>query len=202
MEARPIRSSIKATAEFIEEDLKNGIGYNLTDDIYRLTVDVAKVYLMKLYFWTQNWGEVTTLGEELLKKYPLLEGEAYKDMIQSKFTRKGNVLIRSLVYGDESAESTFQLLVKYRPVSKQFIDLFVEKENDIRYELFFDKKRVVKKQLTAQVRSAEIALMLAEAYAHIPDNDNPVHLLQFLLRNQDISFPLCHRGNIPLHDQT
>ncbi|MEI3422789.1 MAG: RagB/SusD family nutrient uptake outer membrane protein [Butyricimonas faecihominis] len=88
MEARPIRSSIKATAEFIEEDLKNGIGYNLTDDIYRLTVDVAKVYLMKLYFWTQNWGEVTTLGEELLKKYPLLEGEAYKDMIQSKFTEK------------------------------------------------------------------------------------------------------------------
>ena len=180
MEARPIRSSIKATAEFIEEDLKNGIGYNLTDDIYRLTVDVAKVYLMKLYFWTQNWGDVTTLGEELLKKYPLLEGEAYKDMIQSKFTRKGNVLIRSLVYGDESAESTFQLLVKYRPVSKQFIDLFVEKENDIRYELFFDKKRVVKKQLTAQVRSAEIALMLAEAYAHIPDNDKALEHLNAL----------------------
>ena len=47
----------------------------------------------------------------------------------------------------------------------------------------------------------EYQSVLSEPH-HIPDNDSPVHLLQFLLRNQDISFPLCHRGNIPLHDQT
>lgn len=180
MEARPIRSNILKTAAFIEDDLKTAIALNLEEEIYRLTVDVAKAYLTKLYFWTQNWNATVQLGEELLEKYPLIEGENYKEMIQSKLARKGNVLIRSRIFGSENTVSMEQASVKYRPVSKSFIDLFTEKEKDIRYELFFNQKREVKKQLTAQVRSAEIALMLAEAYVHLDQPDKALSHLNAL----------------------
>ena len=52
-----------------------------------------------------------------------------------------------------------------KPVSKSFIDLFVEKEQDVRYSFLFNNKREAQKVPLACVRSAEMCLIMAESYA-------------------------------------
>ena len=74
MEVRPKRSSLQEVVSFIEEDLKKGISYNSKSEIFRYTVDVAKAYLARLYFWSQNWEQAIPVAKEILEAYPLLEG--------------------------------------------------------------------------------------------------------------------------------
>ena len=103
-------------------------------DIYRFKTEVAKAYLAKLYFWAQDWENVIPLAEELLKDFPLLQGDDYVKMIQDKATTQSNVFIRSYVFqGADNSETQVSSAIPYRPVNKSFIDLFTEKEADIRY---------------------------------------------------------------------
>ena len=98
MEALTDRSSMEKTVEFIRDDLKRAIGFNMKKDIYRFKTEVAKAYLAKLYFWAQDWENVIPLAEELLKDFPLLQGDDYVKMIQDKATTQSNVFIRSYVF--------------------------------------------------------------------------------------------------------
>lgn len=188
MEAKVNRSDLKKTVDFIEADLKRGIRFNLQDDIYRFKAEVAKAYLAKLYFWSQQWEAMIPLAEEVLTAFPLLEGDAYVKMIQDKNTAQTNVLIRSYIYrsGEDDGEIQASTAAPYRPVSKTFMDLFPEKEADIRYTLSFNSKREETKVLRARVRSAEMVVMLAEAYAHLGDTENALKYLN-LLRSHRIS---------------
>lgn len=199
MEAKVDRSDLKKTVDFIEEDFKKGISYHLEDDIYRFKSDVAKAYLAKLYFWTQNWEAAIPWAEEILKAYPLLEGEDYIKMIQDKVTSKTNVLIRSSIYqgsGDDG-ETQASTAAPYRPVNKTFIDLFTEKEADIRYALSFNKKREETKVLRARVRSAEMVLMLAECYAHLSDTENALKYLNLLRSHRINPYTPYTLGTLP-----
>lgn len=78
MEARPIRSSMQATIDFIEADLQKSLSYQCTDEIYRFTEDAVKGFLARLYFWSEQWDKCLPLAQELLKSHPLLSGEDYK----------------------------------------------------------------------------------------------------------------------------
>lgn len=55
MEAKPGRGNIQETVDFIIEDLKRAISLNQIDEEYIFTVDVAKAYLARTYFWAQDW---------------------------------------------------------------------------------------------------------------------------------------------------
>lgn len=188
MEAKINRSDLKTTIGFIEKSLKDGLAYNMQNETYRFTADVAKAYLAKLYFWAEDWKQVIPLCEELLKAHPLLQGEEYVKMIQDQSPLKTNVLIRSLVYqGSNSGSDTeIETSVAARPVSKEFINLFTEKEADVRYELSFNKKREEMKRLRGRIRVAEMVLMMAESYAHLSETDKALEYLN-LLRSYRIS---------------
>ena len=188
MEAKVNRSDLHATVEFIEQTLQDGLDYNMQDDTYRFTADVAKAYLAKLYFWTQNWEAVTPLCEDLLQTYPLLSGEEYVKMVQDLSPVKTNVIIRSSIYQGSSSGSETEITtsVAARPVSKNFIDLFPEKEADVRYSLSFNGKREEMKRIRGRVCVAEMVLMLAESYAHQSDTENALKYLN-LLRSHRIS---------------
>lgn len=103
MEAKPGRGNIQETVDFIIEDLKRAISLNQIDEEYIFTVDVAKAYLARTYFWAQDWKNAVATAKELLDKYPLIEGEEYEAMIQSTppFTTKpGNVILCSYNRGN------------------------------------------------------------------------------------------------------
>ena len=68
MEAKPGRGNIQETVDFIVEDLKKAISLNQVDEKYIFTVDVAKAYLAKTYFWAQDWKNAVSTAKELLDK--------------------------------------------------------------------------------------------------------------------------------------
>lgn len=189
MENRPARSSLRRTSEFIIDDLTEAIKYNRRETIYRYTVDVAKAYLARTYFWTQQWDKAATTAKEVLDAHPLLEGEEYLNMMKSS-TTEGNILMRSSVYSTgQTSSSDYESsnrLKTARPVSKEFVDLFTEKENDIRYAFSFNAKREAQKTIYANIRSAEMCLIMAESYALAGDNTNALATLN-LLRSKRIS---------------
>lgn len=178
MEERPIRSSAQATAELIESDLKKAISYDIQSPVYRFNSDVANGLLARLYFWTGQYEKAAEVSKALLDKYPLLDGDAYKEMIASKLDMKGNVIFKAGIFSNPDTElSNAVEELKARPVSDAFYALFAEKEKDVRFELTFDKNKNFVKPLTFSMRSAEFALILAESYYHLGQSDQALAML-------------------------
>jgi tetratricopeptide (TPR) repeat protein len=188
MEARPLRSTLKETMALIERDFNKSIDFQVKTEVYRFTEDVVKAYQARYYFWAKDWDKAIAVSEMLLAKYPLQEGVAYTEMLQARNARKGNILLRSFIFSgtnDISYNSAMSVL-KSRPVGKEFIDLFVEKTSDVRFNLLMDRKRQNTKNLMANIRTDEMCLILAEAYAH---KSNPEKALDYLnqLRSKRIA---------------
>ena len=201
MENRPARSNLYQTAVFIENDLLEAIRRNQQDAIYRYTTDVAKAYLARFYLWTQQWEKAAATAGEVLEAHPLVEGQEYLDMMNARSAALGNVLMRSSLYvTGQSSSSDYdnaRALQTARPVSKEFVDLFTEKENDIRYALSFNAKREATKGIFANIRSAEMCLIMAESYAHLGDNTNALKYLN-QLRSKRITGHIPYTmGNLP-----
>lgn len=172
MEAKPLRSTLQETIGQIESDLKEAIGYHISNPLFRFTEDVCKGYLARLYFWSEQWGQALPLAQELLRSHPLVEGEAYTHMIATSTELTGNQLIKSYQLMAKDAASDEQLLLaplQYRPVSKRLISQFPsdERERDIRYKLWFTAKRINTKPVFCGMRAAEFALMEAECQYHL-----------------------------------
>ena len=188
MEERPVRDKLSDCVDFVIEDLKEAISHNVTKEEYRLTIDVAKFYLARTYFLKEDWENASVIAKELLDKYPLLEGDAYKNMLQEKVNMTGNVIFKSYIIpgsGDKLNYGSFDYLQNC-PVSKSIIDLFVEGDDDIRSTFYFNKKRQNTKILNVKLRSAEMCLVLAESYAHMGSkNDLALQYLN-LLRSKRI----------------
>lgn len=187
MEARPLRSTIAQTVSRAESDMLTAISYNISDEIYRFNTDVMQGYLARLYFWAGNWTKASEYAQYVLDKYPLLSGTAYTEMMQSELTRRGNILIKSNTYSDSSTgtmASASKRALTARPISKKYIDLFAEKESDIRYNLFIGKNRVFNKCVFACLRSAEMQLILAESLYHDNDTDGALSALNESRRNR------------------
>ena len=177
MEAKPSRSDLKTTVSFIEEGFKNAIRYDISDTDYIFTSDVAKAYLTKLYFWTQQWEKAIQYAEELLSKYPMLEANQYEEVMQNKFTQSSNFILNP--YTSESSLGSMAVTnafsdSKTRPVSREMAESFSEKNDDIRYTVAFNKKRVNNKTILFRIRSEEMCLIAAESYAHLNDTENAI----------------------------
>lgn len=188
IEKKTIRGDLKSMADLIISDLKKAVGLNQKEEIYRFTVDVAKAYLARVYFWTRQWAAAGEIAVELVAKYPLVEGQQYVDMIQDRYGKKSNVLIRSYIFSGQADNgyTTVHNSAMARPVSKEFYDLFAEKENDIRFALSFNSKRLNNKNICARVRTDEMCLIAAEAYAHLGDQEKSLEYLN-LIRSKRIT---------------
>lgn len=167
MEDKPLRSTYRQSIQQIESDLKNAIAYKVHDELFRLQEDVAKFYLARLYFWTKDWRNVKLISEELLVKYPLLEGEPYKQMMTAQNEMRGNVFLQSYLFrgSTDLLFTSTQDIIKNRPLSKELVELY--DVNDVRTGLFFSGKRINEKIISAKLRSAELFFMLAESQVHL-----------------------------------
>ena len=182
MEARPVRSSYGATVRFIENDLRTAVELDVRNDIYRFSADVVKGYLARLYFWAEEYGSAAKVAADVLSRHPLTEGEEYKAMMTSK-RLSGNMLIKTGIYsttGSSTGESALKGYLAARPCTKQFFELFAEKERDIRYELSVDIGRKAVKNAYSCLRSAELQLILAESLYHEGDTEGALRELNTL----------------------
>lgn len=189
MEYRPARSDLEETVDFIEEGMKIAISYNVTNKDFIFTADVAKAYLARLYFWTQDWEKVIPLADEVLIKFPMLEAGEYKEAINQKLATAQDVIIRSFTSEDDIGtmnHSFAQSDAKSRPASRSLTESFIEKKNDIRYSVAFDSKRTAAKTVSAKFRSEELCLMIAESYAHQGNTAKALEYLN-LLRSKRIT---------------
>src|SRR5699024_2773158 len=182
MEERKTRSNYGATREFIEKDFEKALTFPLDDEIYRYTKDVVKAYMAKFYFCTHRWEEAEELSEELLATHPLLSGSGYTSMILSENYQEGYVLVRKYLYKGEADTEILNAksVIKLRALSIAFMEVFAEKEKDIRYGLSVDRKRIAQKYISGKVRTAEALLMAAESYAHLGKEEEALALINSL----------------------
>lgn len=169
IEAKLPRSTYKRSVEFIESDFITALGYNMADSKYLFTPDVINAFMARFYFWTQQWDKALSKAEGLLAKYPLLSGNSYKQMFQSNASA-GNVIFKSHHYSDPTndfVEGNTMKSLQTRPVNKTLLDLFDQPDKDIRYDMITNAKRVVQKRPFACIRSAEMALIIAECHYHL-----------------------------------
>ncbi len=189
MEEKPSRSSMQATIEFIEKDFKQAMTYKVSDLVYLFTEDVVKGYLTRLYFWTQQWEKAYPLAKELVAKYPLVQGEDYKKMMNDSYKLTGNQLLKSYrsVSSSTAALTAINTTLQRRPVSKRFLDSFYanEKESDIRYNMCVNKKREAVKVFFCGMRSAEFKLIEAECAYHMGKQEEALQAINEL-RNMRI----------------
>lgn len=205
MEERPIRSTMQETIDLIESDLNHSISYHLSNDLYRFTEDVCKGYLARLYFWTKQWGKALPLAQELLIKYPLLEGDAYKNMMTTSYDLAGNQLLKAYRTVTDMTEITgSRTTLQYRPVSKRFLDTFTgdEKTKDVRYELWVNDKRVVSKTFFCGMRAAEFKLMEAECYYHLDKQDLALKSINEFRAHRISDYKNLTMDNLPLPLET
>lgn len=169
MEAEPVRSTIRETAAQIESDYKTAISYDIQDDVYRFNNDVLKALLARLYFWIGDWEQSMTYADAVLEKYPLVTGSEYTDMIGSHFSKNGEMIFRGGTLsstGEEQDYAGVNSYLKYRPVSKRFIDTFTDGDRDVRYSISFTSKREASRGIFICVRSSEMQLIKAECLYH------------------------------------
>ncbi|MBD1429367.1 RagB/SusD family nutrient uptake outer membrane protein [Sphingobacterium litopenaei] len=199
MEERPIRASYGAVKSLIESDFDKALSYDISDEIYRYTEDVIKAYYAKYYFWTKQWQKAIDLSAEIVDRHPLVKGLEYASMIQSQNNKEANVLLRSYLFSfSTSAEFiNSQAVIKNRPLSKDFVEAFTEKGNDVRYAITTNSKRVNQKLFVGKVRSAEFVLVLAEANAHLGNTDEALKWLNILRQNRITNFQPYTLATLP-----
>ena len=187
MEGRPVRSTIAATISQAETDMLKAIEYDIQDKIYRFNTDVMEGYLARLYFWSGQWAKAKIYAEKVLTKYPLVSEAAYIEMMTSRMAPRGNMIIKGYILSESGKSNSYnasESLLTARPVSKRFVDLFVEKDKDVRYALSFNKKREQTKHGFGCMRSAEMQLILAESLYHLGDYPGALAALNTLRRNR------------------
>lgn len=201
MEEKPLRSTYGQTIHQIEQDFNKSISYQVSDKLFRFTEDVSRAYLARLHFWTKNWDKAISQSTTLLATYPMLDTTSYKAMIQSKNTQLGNTLLRSYIFSDQSADISYSnesQAIQFRPASKEFFDLFIEKGDDVRFNIIFGKKRVNQKNFFAGVRTDEMCLILAEAYAHKNNEGKALEYLNLIRSKRIPKYVAYTAANLPV----
>ncbi len=201
MEEKPLRSTYQEAVNLIEQDLKKAISFQVKDNLFRFTEDVSRAYLARLHFWTKNWDKSIEEAAYLLEKYPMQGADAYKQMIQSKNVQLGNTLLRTYIFSDNSSDISYNnnmQLLTLRPIAKEFHDLFTEKEKDVRYGIIFGPKRTNLKNFFANVRTDEMCLIMAEAYAHKGDQINALRFLNEIRSKRIADYTPYTANNLPV----
>lgn len=180
----PVRSSLAATVEYTEGLLNKSLSKKMSDGKFFFTEYVVKAYLARLAFWTEDWDKTISICSDIIAEsgISLTDISGYEDMIQSQYEPKGEVIVRSHI--SEASELGWYFTyvkgyMKTRPVSASLVSLF-DKENDIRYKVCIDAKRMGVKQPEARIRLSEIVLMLSEAHYHIGEEEHALNWLNEL----------------------
>lgn len=203
MEAVPNRSNMQETINRIEDDLKTSIAMNMTDPIYRFTTDVCKGYLARLYFWTRQWDKALSMSQEVLQKYPLVDRDAFKNMMEDTYKLGPSQLIkcyRSLASSSGSASiSSVITTLKARPVSARLVNCFdsSERESDVRYSMYFNSARQAQKGIFCGMRSAEMKLIEAECYYHLGQKANALQCINDLRAKRISDYESLKMENLP-----
>lgn len=183
MEAKPVRSTLQATIEQVEADLNAAIACDIKNPMFRFNNDVCKGFLARLYHWCGRWSEARAIALELLNRYPLLQGQDYVDMMTTQFNLNGNTLIKNNLFYDSSRPiAPLYTTWGYRPLSTRFVNLFTEKDNDVRFSMWFNARRLSKKLIFASLRSAEMAFIAMESAYHLGDEDTALRELNAFRR--------------------
>lgn len=203
MEEVPLRSNMQQTIEQIENDLKSSIAMDMTDPLYRFTSDVCKGYLARLYFWTRQWDKALEMSQEVLKKYPLVGRQEFKNMMEDTYKLGPSQLVkcyRSLASSSatNSLSSTITTL-KSRPVSARFINCFdpSERVSDIRYSMYFNSARQAQKGIFCGMRAAEMKLIEAESYYHLSQTTNALQSINDLRALRISDYKPLTADNLP-----
>ena len=189
LEAKPTRDNLEETIRFIEADLLKAIELKCENKEYRFTLNVAKAYLARLYYWIHDWKNAAKVAEELVNTHPILNGEAYKNMINSVNSLKGNEFIRAYILDEKKKKKSYDQAmgnIRVAYLSLEMLHLFDDK--DIRKELFVDISKKSIKPLVARVRSAEMCLIAAESYAYQQNNAKALYFLNMIRRNRVTDF--------------
>lgn len=200
MEEQPLRSTYGQTVNQIELDLNKSIDFHVKDELFRFTEDVSRAYLARLHFWTRSWDKAIIQSTNLLTTHPMLDTAEYKAMIQSKNTKTGNTLIRSYIFSDISSDQIYNgnnATLKFRPASKEFYDLFTDKNEDVRFNIIFGVKRINAKNFVAGVRTDEMCLILAESYAHKGNEDKALEYLNLIRSKRIPKYVAYTTANLP-----
>ena len=201
MEAKPLRSTVDETVAQAESDFKEALKYDIQDEMYRFNNDVVNGYLARLYFWAGRFDDAKSVADELLAKHPLLSGDAYEKMISAHTGLLGNMLIRCDRLESDGYETSNQYL-QARPLSASFVRLFAEKDNDIRYRLFFNRKRRNTKAYVSSLRSTELALISMESAYHLGNNEEALRMLNLLRSNRITNYKPYTMATLPAVDKT
>ena len=187
MEARPLRSSMQETIDQAERDLKAALNLDIQNDMYRFNNDVLHGYLARLYHWCGRWQEARREAQTVVRNHPLLAGDDYVKMMTTQFGINGN----KLLVGNRLPEYQVAIATAYeylteRPLSADFVNLFVEGTNDIRRKnnLFFNRKRKNRKLMFSGMRSAEMALIAMECAYHMDRQDSALAELNDFRRHR------------------
>ncbi len=184
LEQRQQRSTLAELIAQIEADLKYAVDLGNEDSAYRFTRHVCLAFLSRLYFWTEDWQKASDLADVVIKQHPLLEREAYEQMQTYSAELRGNQLIKAyrLPSVNQNEQETTMTTVQGRPVSLRLLSLFDgdEAERDVRYKLWFNKKRLATKPFFCGLRSAELLLIRAESLAHLGRDSEALALLNEL----------------------
>ena len=175
MEAKPLRSSMEETIAQAESDMKKAIEYDIQNELYFFNTDVLKGYLARLYFWSKRYREAKEMALDVLQRHPLLEGDAYKTMMQASDGMAGNMLFR--VAKLDKSYATQNTYLAARPISIRLLKLFKEGDKDIRYGLFVGNKRKNKKIFFSGLRSAELDLIAMESDYHLGNTQDALDRL-------------------------
>ena len=184
----PVRASLAATAKYTEDLLKKSLSEKMSDGRFFFTESVVKAYLVRLYFWIEDWDNVISLCSDMIANsgLALTPPEEYATMIQADKAALGEVITRSHINDASELDWYFASVkgfVASRPASASLRSLF-DKENDVRYAASFNDKLCNAKAPECRIRLSEIVLMLSEAYCHINDSDNALKWLNELRRHR------------------
>lgn len=205
MEEQPLRSTYGQTINQIELDLNKSITFHVKDELFRFTEDVSRAYLARLHFWTRNWDKAIEQSTMLLATHPMLDTAQYTAMIQSKNSKLGNTLIRSYVFNDIGSDLIYNgenSTLKFRPASKEFYDLFTDKKEDVRFNIIFADKRINAKNFVARIRTDEMCLIVAEAYAHKSNDGKALEYLNLIRSKRIPKYVAYTTANLPAVNTT
>lgn len=186
MEARPIRSSYAKTIEFIENDFVNSLEiFNMQDEVFMFTPDVVKAYMARFYFWTAKWEQAVNVAEDLLAKYPVAPMGTFGQMVLGN-TLTPNMILRykNTMSQSHSVSDRVYTSLKNRPVSIDFMNIFDNSTNDVRFIQSVNSRRNPIKLFIGAIRSEEMLLIAAESSYYLQDNDKAISLINTLRDNR------------------
>ena len=182
------RSSLAQTVRYADGLFGKSLAKKMSDGKFFFTEYIVKTYQAKLAFWAEDWAKTISLCTDIITNSGLELSDIadYEGMIQAQYDKKGEVIVRSHINNSSELDWYFSYVkgyVKSRPASASLVALY-DKENDVRYKVCIDAKRMGAKMPECRVRLSEVVLMLAEAYCHNDEHELALQWLNELRRHR------------------